>query len=71
MLGTHKKSWAPEAKLGPRGKKPIFQGRLRLIAPLNFGLTKNLLNTKIHNWWGLHKRISFLALAPPGPSSQN
>ena len=46
MFGNHKKSWAPEAKLGPRGQKPTFQGRVKLIAPLNIGLTKNLLNAK-------------------------
>ena len=69
MFGTHKRSWAHEAKLSPRGQKPIFQGWVELIAPLNIGLTKNLLNTKIHNWWGLHNKISFSALAPP--SGQN
>ena len=65
MFGNHKKSWAPEEKLGPRGQKPTFQGRVKLVAPLNIGLTKNLLNAKTKIWWGLHNKISFSALAPP------
>ena len=69
MFGNHKKSWAPEEKLGPRGQKPTFQGRVKLVAPLNIGLTKNLLNAKTKIWWGLHNKISFSALAPP--SGQN
>ena len=50
-----------EIQMGP---KPFFQGRVELIAPLNIGLTKNLLNTKIQliianeNWMWPIKTIA-------------
>ena len=50
--------------MGPRGQKPIFQGRVRLLAPLNIGLTKKLLYTKIHKRVGLHNKISISAHPP-------
>ena len=64
MSGTTKKIGPLKKKWAQMGPKPFFQGRVELIAPLNIGLTKKLLNTKRRKRVGLHNKYSISAHPP-------